>query len=259
MKLLLDVGNTSTTWGVSKLNDSHSPSIMAQGFVDTHPLMGLGDRLQAKLKKNNFEVNEVWIASVVRGATPVLEKSFHEQKINRILPGNIQGIPNRTTEPEKVGVDRLVNAKAALKLHRPPFIIVDSGTAITLCVINQKGEYLGGAILPGLEMARNALSEKTSLLPSVEIVAPAHAPEECIGKNTEEALHAGIVLGAAHAIRGLYHDFSKEITKTSQGVTFIGTGGKIPLLAKFIPELTHVDQNLTLKGIQEIAYESILD
>ncbi len=258
MKLLLDVGNTSTTWGVSELVHG-KPMLTHQGYVDTHPLTSLGGRLQSPLKELSVKnaLKEVWVASVVRGATPVLEKSFGTAKINRILPGNIQGIPNLTLEPEKVGIDRLVNAKAALREHKPPFIIVDSGTAITLCAINKKGEYLGGAILPGLELARNALSEKTSLLPSVEIRAPAGAPEESIGKNTEEALHTGIVLGAAHAIRGLYRDFAKQLTgsESPKPVTFIGTGGRIPLLARFIPELDHIDQNLTLKGIQEIAYE----
>ncbi len=241
VKLLLDVGNTSTTWGLS-----HENKIIQKGFVDTHPLTGLGNRIQSQVTQT---IEQVWIASVVRGATPVLEKTFGVERIHRILPNTIHGLKNKTLEPDKVGVDRLVNIKAALAALKPPFVILDSGTAITLCVVNRDGEYLGGSILPGLVLSRDVLSEKTSLLPSIEICAPRAA----IGRNTEEALLSGIVLATSHAIRGLYQSIKNEIEETE--LPFIGTGGNIALLAPLIPELSLIDPNLTLKGIEQIAYE----
>ena len=259
-KLLLDVGNTSTTWGFREESTAAiqpALKIAMKGFVETHPLTSLGARLEeaVKEKMQAQALDEVWVGSVVRGATPVLEKTFGTEKLNRILPTTIRGVPNKTLEPEKVGTDRLINVKAALRLFKPPFVIVDTGTAITLCAINRAGEYLGGAILPGLKLSRDALSEKTSLLPSVEIRAPLQA----IGRNTEEALLTGIVLAAAHAIRGLYLDFVKQMQEPLEQVTFIGTGGNIELLAPFISELNAVDIDLTLKGIAEISEETSLE
>jgi type III pantothenate kinase len=251
-KLLLDVGNTSTTWGIRD-DAPGALKIAIKGFVDTHPLTSLGKRIQESVKEktNSQTLDEIWVGSVVRGATPILEKTFGIEKLHRILPTTIRGIPNKTLEPEKVGADRLINVKAALRLFKPPMVIVDSGTAITLCAVNRQGEYLGGAILPGLKLSRDVLSEKTSLLPSVEIRAPAQA----IGRNTEEALHTGIVLAASHAIRGLYGDFVKQMKETPEQVTFIGTGGNMELLQPFIPELNAVDIDLTLKGIAEVSHE----
>jgi len=251
MKLLLDVGNTATTWGLAETN-----SITEKGFVNTHPLTSLGARIQEQVKVVlNSVLDSVWVASVVRGATPVLEKTFGVEKLHRILPNTIRGVKNKTLEPEQVGVDRLVNVKAALKSYNPPFVIVDSGTAITLCAINSRGEYLGGAILPGMKLSRDALSEKTSLLPSVEIRAPEHS----IGRTTEEALLSGIVLAASHSIRGLYRDFSIQMQANlgdgTSHITFIGTGGNISLLAPMIPELDVIDTDLTLKGVLEVANE----
>jgi type III pantothenate kinase len=245
MKLLLDVGNTSTTWGLS-----HQHTLMQKGHLDTHPLTSLGSRLLTQTSEQLMvPVDEVWVASVVRGATPVLERTFGTKKLKRILPTTVPGVNNITLEPEKVGVDRLVNVKAALKEHAPPFVILDTGTAITLCAVNEQSQYCGGAILPGLRLSRDVLSEKTSLLPSIEI----RAPERAIGRNTEEALVSGIVLAASHAIRGLFRDFSKELSQKK--INFIGTGGNITLLAPLIPELTVIDPDLTLKGIEWVAYE----
>lgn len=241
MKLLLDVGNTSTTWGFS-----HQNRLTQTGHVETHPLTSLGKRIQAQV---DIQIKEVWVASVVRGATPVLEKTFGKDKLHRILPNAVPGVENKTLEPDKVGVDRLVNVKAALKEFKPPFIILDSGTAITLCAVNREGAYLGGAILPGLILSRDVLSEKTSLLPSIEVRTPKYA----IGRNTEEALSSGIVLAAAHAIRGLFKSFKEELKE--EKVTFIGTGGNISMLAPLIPELNVIDPQLTLKGIELVAYE----
>ena len=244
MKLLIDVGNTSTTFAISR-----GEHWFQRSFVATHPLTTLGPRIRANLTSN---VKEVWIASVVRGATLSIEKTFFDAQIHKILPsdfapGNHFHLVNHTLEPEKVGVDRLVNAVAALEQYSGPLVILDCGTATTLCAIQHPQNYLGGAILPGLEIMREALKEKTSLLPSIDLSTPQNA----IGRNTEEAMLSGIVYASACAIRGLFREFKKELG--IEQCHLIGTGGQLSLVAPLIPELTIADPDLTLKGIAFIA------
>jgi len=251
--LLLDVGNTSTTFAITKavIGKPGAPiaEFLQRGHVRSHPLSSLGQRIQKQLTS---PITQVVVGSVVRGASDALKKAFAPIPVHRILSQEIRGFENTTLAPEQVGVDRLINVKAALKETKPPFLILDTGTATTLCAVDEKSHYRGGAILPGLSMVRDALHEKTSLLPSIELRAPEHA----IGRNTEEALLSGIVLATAKAVQGLVLQFRSELNlSASAPLPLFGTGGKIDLIAPFIPEITHVDRDLTLKGAFLIATE----
>ncbi len=245
IRLLLDVGNTSTTYALIEVRDN--PNVLSpfleRGHVDTHPLSSLGTRIKGQLKAKPFEG---WVASVVRGAPDTLERAFKPIPIHRVLVSEVQGFKNETLRPEQVGIDRLVNVRSALAVLSPPFIILDTGTATTLCAVDKHGNYKGGAILPGLGMMRDALHVGTSLLPSIELAPVEHA----IGQNTEQALLSGIVLASADALRGLYQRFRLELgIAPGAPIRFIATGGKVGLLSPYLPELTDIDPDLTLKGI----------
>jgi type III pantothenate kinase len=133
------------------------------------------------------------------------------------------GLAIKYETPETLGSDRLANVLGALELHRPPFIIVDCGTATKIEAINAQGEYLGGAILPGIRMSLRALSAGTAQLPNIEPDWPAHV----IGRNTTEAIQSGVVAAHAHAVMGMIRDYEKELGRL-QCVVF--TGGDCDLI-----------------------------
>ncbi|MCD4813355.1 type III pantothenate kinase [bacterium] len=158
-------------------------------------------------------------------------------------------VTNKYNPPEVVGADRLVNAVAAVQLFGAPVIIVDFGTAITVDVVSEKKEYLGGAILPGLTLSADALARGTSLLHRVELKSGAHA----LGRNTEESLRSGIILGAAGAVSLLITQMKKEIRPA---VKVVATGGLAFLVAPYCEAIQAVRPELTLEGLR-IAWDTI--
>ncbi len=263
MILLLDIGNSSTSWALTEKKTSQPLRFYARGFIDTHPLMSLGQRIRQEVNRDQqrlklAELKSVLIGSVVRGATPVIEKNFLDVDVKRLGPIDFTQIKNSTREPEKVGVDRLLNIIAAVSQFSPPLVVVDTGTAITLDVVVGTADrpvYLGGVIMPGLKLSRDVLNEKTSLLPSIEL----EMPERAIGDTTESAMAAGIVLGAACSIQGLFSSITQELSQRhgvdQQTVHLIGTGGQMPMLAEKIPSLQTVNLDLTLQGLWEMSGE----
>lgn len=247
MRLLIDVGNSSTSFALqsTKASLGKEKDFAFRSFVPTHPHSSLGNRIRSLLPE--LAVESVWVASVVRGASDNISRAFKETFFHRISTQDLTAIPNRTLKPEQVGMDRLVNVRGALDRVHPPFLVVDSGTAITVCVVDRDGAYRGGAILPGLMLSSEALHQHTSLLPSVEIGSPTHAT----GRTTEEALLSGIVLGAVSAIEGLITRMKKELSLEDAPV--IGTGGSIHWIAPFTQLFSILDSDLTLKGIASVA------
>ncbi len=148
--------------------------------------------------------------------------------------------------PSDVGVDRLVDAAAALAGRRPPLIIVDFGTAVTLNVVSRQGVYLGGAIAPGLELAADALFRRTTKLPPIALAAPRAA----IGRSTLEAMRSGVVLGAAAAVDGLLERMFREL---GERPPVVATGGTADLIAPLCRLVGRVEPDLTLHGIRLVA------
>src|SRR3989338_5493810 len=135
-------------------------------------------------------------------------------------------IPNRYKNPKQVGQDRLVNAYSGYVQYGSPrggsLIIVDFGTAVTFDVVSKKGEYLGGLIVPGLEIARDALSEKTALLPKIKLVLP----KKIIGKTTEESIRSGLFYGWAALTDCLTGKLRKKLGPAAKIIVTGGDGGK---------------------------------
>jgi type III pantothenate kinase len=146
----------------------------------------------------------------------------------------------------EVGADRVVNALAAYKLYGAPAIVIDFGTATTFDVISAKGEYWGGAIAPGINLARDALYHQTAKLPKVEI----KAPRKVIGTDTVSAMQSGLVYGYVAMVEGMLQRIKCQMSNDKCQMKVIATGGYAPLICKYTNMVDCVDQDLTLKGLR---------
>lgn len=183
-------------------------------------------------------LNATLISAVEKicGKTPMLVGSGMKTGINIIMDN-----------PKSVGADRIVNAVAAVQEHKPPLIIIDMGTATTLCAIDQNGAYVGGAILPGLRVSLDALSAKTAQLPAINLDIPHHV----IGKNTIDSMRSGIMYGNAAMLDGLIDRMSEELGGKP---TVLATGGLSQFVAPLCRHKIICDDTLLLKGLL-ILYE----
>jgi len=204
--------------------------------------------MQKKLSETSG-VERAVIASVVPRLTTIytntIEVKFGVRPIivSATLP---VGLKIGYRRPEQLGADRLANAAAGFYLYGGPIVVVDLGTATKFEVVTKKGEYLGGAIGPGVETASLDLVRKTALLPKVVL----KKPKAAIGRSTEEALQSGILIGAAGAIDRMVAEIEKELgTK----VKVIATGGLAKMVAGLSKRIQKVDPDLTLKGLRIIA------
>ncbi len=162
-------------------------------------------------------------------------------------PGVKTGLNIKCDNPREVGADRIVNAVAAIHLYGSPLIIVDLGTATTYCYVNEKSQYMGGAIAPGIAISTEALYTKASKLPKIEIVKP----DDIIGKNTIHAMQAGIFYGYIGQVDGVVARMKRQ-SKLTPAV--VATGGLATFIGEEAASIDIVDPFLTLKGLQ-IIYE----
>lgn len=200
--------------------------------------------------RNKRELNVVALASVV----PALETALAEAVERHLgLPTCIitsatdMGIRNLCDPPESVGVDRLLNASAAYARFKGSCIVVDFGTATTISVITSEGQFLGGAIAPGLRTSADALTASAPRLAGVDFIAP----ESSIGTSTDEALRSGIVLGHAMMVDGLVNHMLADL---QQSAAVVATGGLAKIVAPLTTSICNTDPDLTLHGIR-LAYE----
>jgi type III pantothenate kinase len=156
------------------------------------------------------------------------------------------GVGNLYERPEDVGPDRLANAAGGIARYGAPLIVVDSGTATTFDVVSADRAYIGGIIMPGLEMAAEALFQKTSRLPRIAIAAP----RELIGRTTMDAIASGLVRGTAGAVDSLVAQIREALG--APACPAVATGGCAEIIAPFAKSLTHVDPDLTLYGMLKI-------
>lgn len=168
-----------------------------------------------------------------------------------VAPGIKTGINIKYENPRELGSDRIANAVAAYELYGGPCIFIDFGTATTFGVMSKRGEFLGGAICPGLKLAAEALVERTSKLPRFELVKP----ESVIGRNTLTNMQSGIVYGYVGQVTYLIHKMKQEIGEP--GAQVIATGGLALLVADETGAIDHLDGLLTLKGLRLIYEKNI--
>lgn len=197
-----------------------------------------------------WPAERVIIASVVPKGTRLITRFCKKKKIplHSIDAKSDLGINIRYPNPSSIGADRLVNVVAVKNRYPTPCIVANFGTAIVFDIIDQQGGYLGGIIAPGLFTAAKALHEATALLPQA-IPSPIR---RALGKNTLAAIHSGLLLGA----RGLVREVVEQITKenfSGKRPLVIATGTDAQLVAGKEKLFDHIDLNLTLEGIREVA------
>lgn len=248
--LAIDIGNTTTAVGLfrgSRLVLSNRLDSRSELRVDECAEM-LSAFLQKKLS-NTPSFQRGIIASVVPRLTSVYTSAMETKFGVKPLLVSAQlpvGLKIGYRKPQQLGADRLANAVAGFYLYGGPVVVIDLGTATKFEVVTKKGEYLGGAIGPGVETASADLVRRTALLPKVIL----KKPQKAIGRSTEEALQAGILFGAAGGIDRVVVEIEKEL---GAKVKVIATGGLAKTVAGLSKRIQKVDPDLTLKGLAIIA------
>ncbi|MBK9519736.1 MAG: type III pantothenate kinase [Anaeromyxobacter sp.] len=249
MLLAIDVGNTNTVLGVFA-----GASLRQHWRIETsHTRTGdeygiLVRQLFASVGLDHAAVTAVAVSSVV----PPLALTLHQMCARYfglqplfVGPGVKTGMPILYENPREVGADRVVNAVAAFERWKGPLIVVDFGTATTFDAITPKGEYLGGAICPGVTISMEALFRAASKLPRVEFARPPLV----VGRNTVHSMQSGLVFGYVGLVDGLCARMAEELG-TSPKV--VATGGLAGLVAGLSRAISEVDEHLTLDGLRLI-------
>jgi type III pantothenate kinase len=250
MLLAIDVGNTNTVLGLYRL-DGNEPRLAAHWRVATHRSQTADEYgvLFVNLFKMNgmapSEVGHIIISSVVPPVEGILrqvcESYFHLQPLF-VEPGIKSGMPILMDNPTELGADRLVNAVAAFERYGGPCVVVDFGTATTFDVISAKGEYLGGAIAPGLGLSAEALFTRAARLSRIDIKRPA----KVVGANTVTCLQSGLYYGYIGLVDGLLERIAAELGAQPR---VIATGGLAQLIAEDSRYIADTDELLTLDGL----------
>lgn len=252
MLLVIDVGNTNTVMGIydgKKLVRDWRIRTEKNTTEDEFNFLVSGlfgrDRIDAA------RVNDTIISSVVPPMVNILD-AFCRKYLNHapiwVDAKTAAGMPILYSNPREVGADRIVNAVGAYAKYPTSLIIIDFGTATTFDAVSETGEYIGGAISPGIMISSEALFMKASKLPRVEIFT---APNRVIGRDTAGSIQAGIIFGYAGLVDGMVRRMAAEMGTVP---TVIATGGLAPLMAGVSETITVVDGDLTLEGLR-IIYE----
>ena len=163
-----------------------------------------------------------------------------------VEPGVRTGVPVLMDNPREVGTDRIMNALAAIQLYGGPAIVVDFGTATTFDVVSVRGEYIGGAIAPGIDISLEALGRRGAQLRKVELLRP----RSVIAKNTVEALQSGVLFGFASQVDGIVTRMVDELGLRQTDVSVIATGGLAPVVVDECRSITDHQPWLTLRGLE---------
>ncbi len=250
MLLAIDVGNSSTVIGTfegDRLLAHWRLSTAGEETADelALKLAGLLGFVERDLRR---DVDGAVVSSVVPNVTATLRQvadRYLGQPLVVVEPGVRTGLAMRVDNPREIGADRIVNAVAAYELYGGPAIVVDFGTATSFDVVDGEGQFVGGAIAPGVSTSAEALVRRAARLPRVEAVTPPSP----IGRSTVTALQSGIVYGAAGQVDALVTRMSREL---GPGVTTVATGGLAGAVLDACETIDHHDPWLTLKGLRII-------
>ncbi|MEV6208527.1 type III pantothenate kinase [Kitasatospora sp. NPDC051914] len=255
MLLTIDVGNTQTTLGLFDGEDivehwriSTDPrrtadelAVLLQGLMGAHPIVSAEDKVAGLSICSS-------VPAVLHELREVTRRYYGDVPAVIVEPGVKTGVHVLMDNPKEVGADRIVNALAANHLYGGPCIVVDFGTATTFDAVNARGDYVGGAIAPGIEISVEALGMRGAQLRKIELARPRNV----IGKNTVEGMQSGILYGFAGQVDGLVNRMARELAKDPDDVQVIATGGLAPLV---LGEAETVDVHepwLTLIGLRLI-------
>jgi type III pantothenate kinase len=247
--LAIDIGNTNTVMGVfdgDKLNQSWRIKTDARNTADELALTFRG--LLAEHEVTGIAACST-VPAVLRELRAMLTRYYPATQTVLVEPGVRTGVGVLTDNPKEVGTDRICNTAAAHHLVDGQCIVVDFGTSTNFDVVSAKGEFLGGALAPGIEISLDALAARAAQLRKVELVAP-RSP---IGKNTVESLQSGILYGFAGQVDGMVRRLSAALVPSDpDSVHVIATGGLATLVIDHCATVTHYEPELTLLGLRLI-------
>ena len=254
MLLTVDVGNTNTVLGIFD-----GEELVRSWRVKTDPRTTADELwLQFNALVADYEVTGLSICSTVpatlRELRTMIVSYFSKIPTTIVEPGTKTGVPLLVDNPKEIGADRIVNTLAAHVLYGGPAIVVDFGTSTNLDVVSPKGEFLGGALAPGIEISVDALAARAAQLRKVELIRP----KSVIGKNTVEALQSGTIFGFAGQVDGLVDRITAELAQSyDQAPTVIATGGLAPLIIGVAETIDEHEPDLTLIGLRLIHERNI--
>ncbi|MFD0621236.1 MULTISPECIES: type III pantothenate kinase [Paenibacillus] len=249
MILVIDVGNTNIVLGLYqdrellhhwRLSTNRSATVDEYG-IQIHNLFRMG-------RVETSAIDGVIISCVVPPIMGTLEhlcETYLGKTPLVVGPGLKTGLNIRYENPREVGADRIVNSVSAIEQYGGPLIVVDFGTATTFDYIDQKGNYLGGAIVPGLGISTEALYQRAAKLPRIDL----SKPKSVIGRNTVHSMQAGIIYGYAGQVDGIVERMKAE---TGENPKVIATGGLAALIAKESRSIDEINSMLTLEGLRLI-------
>lgn len=247
MLLVVDVGNTNIVLGLyegTRLVQTFRAETARSRTADEYAVL-VGQMLSLR----GFESRQVSagiVASVVPPLTDVMVEAIRHACAREpvvVGPGLKTGIAVKYENPRDVGADRIVNAVAAFERYHSGVIVVDFGTATTFDCVSPKAEYLGGVIVPGVQVSLDGLLSRAAKLSRIEIAAP----PKVVGRNTTHALQSGVVHGYAALVDGLVGKLERELDFPCK---VIGTGGLAGLIAPYTERLSAIDEHLTLEGLR---------
>lgn len=250
MLFVLDVGNTNTVLGVFEQEKLKYHWRIKTDRYKTEDEYGM--LIKSLFDFNGIELTDisgVIISSVVPPIMFPLERMCKRYfMLEPVIVGKETVVTNLKMcypNPKEIGADRIVNAVGAIKEYKAPLVVIDFGTATTYCYINDAEEYCGGIISPGINISMEALYQRASKLPKIEIEAPANI----VGKSTVEAMQSGVFYGYIGQVDGIVNRIKKNFNTSP---TVIATGGLASLIGEASETIDHVDPYLTLKGLYEI-------
>ena len=249
MLLVFDIANTNIKIGMfdgDKLKATWRISTGVQRMADEYAVM-----LYNLLRHQGIDFKDVKKGAMSCVVPPLLttfnelfERYFNIQPLV-VGPGVKTGVRIHLDYQREVGADLIANAAAALKLYKPPIIIVALGTATAFAIVSKDREYIGGVIAPGLGISAEALFTRTAALPRVELAVP----KKAIGSNTQVAMQSGLIFGWVGLIEGIVSRIQKELGEKAM---VVATGGYAGIIAKETKAIDEVNPDLTLIGIKVI-------
>jgi type III pantothenate kinase len=251
MLLAVDAGNTQTHFGAfagDKLVEHWRFATVAESTADE-----LGVAMRALLELRGIGLADI-SASIVSSTVPALEPEWlamSTRYLNHTMlavgPGLKTGMALRYDNPREIGADRLANAVAIRERYGGPAICVDFGTSVNFDIVGRKGDFLGGVLVPGVEISLAALTARGAKLPAIDLLPP----RTVIGKSTVDAIRSGVVYGFAGAIDGILKRLLDEL---GEDTDIIATGGLAGVIVPFTEHIDEIDDQLTLTGLR-LLYE----
>lgn len=255
MLLVFDIGNSNIVIGVYEKDSLKFNCRIATDRQKTADEYGiLVKNLFAHENISDKNIDGIAISSVVPPLTPTfcsMAEKFFQLKPLVVGPGIKTGINIKMENPREVGADRIVNAVAAYSIYGGPLIIVDFGTATTFCAVSRDGDYLGGAIAPGIGISTEALFQKAAKLPRVEMIRP----KGIIGKDTVSSMHSGIYYGFVGQVDGIVKRMTLHLQNTPK---VVATGSFAYLINEESETIEFVHPFLILEGLRIIYNRNLL-